>query len=50
MTCFMEPWVESEIKKVPMDELDNLVSMIEPMMIFAMIWSFGCTTDYEGRK
>ena len=47
MTCFILPYVETEVKKVSMEDLEYLVSILEPLLLYAMIWSFGCTTTYE---
>jgi dynein heavy chain, axonemal len=47
MDSFMLPWKDTEIKKVSAEEIENLISMLEPLFVFSLIWSFGCTTDYE---
>ena len=49
ISCYFERYRETEIKKVSQDELDFLESVIEPIFVFALIWSLCCTCDYEGR-
>lgn len=43
-------FAETDIKKVPQEDLDNFALMIEPLFIFALTWSIGCTTDETGRE
>lgn len=47
--CFFVPYTETEIKKVSQEDIEILESMIENIFIFALIWSVGATTDYDGR-
>jgi dynein heavy chain len=49
LDSFFLNYAETEVKKIPVDELDNLESMIEPLFFFAVIWSIGTTGDDEGR-
>jgi dynein heavy chain len=49
MDCFFIPYTETEIKKVSQEDIEILESMIENLFIFALIWSVGSTTDYDGR-
>jgi dynein heavy chain, axonemal len=49
LDCFLANYVESEIKKVPKEEIASLEAMITQLFIYAMIWSIGCTTTLEGR-
>ena len=49
LECFFANYVESEIKKVPKEEIANLESMITQLFIFAIIWSIGCTSTLDGR-
>lgn len=50
LDSFFVNYAETEVKKIPVDELDNLESMIEPLFFFAVIWSIGTTGDDEGRR
>lgn len=50
LNCFIFNYAETEVKKVPVDELDFLDSIIYPLFIFALTWSIGCTTDEVGRE
>ena len=47
---FLKDYIETEVKKVSTDKVDNLLSMIGQIFSFAIIWSIGCTTNLEGRK
>ena len=49
ISCFLKNYEETEIKKVPEEELIELEQMVQPIFVFALIWSFGCTGDYNGR-
>ncbi len=50
MDCFFEPYIESEVNKIQPEQLDQLEANLEPLFIYSLIWSIGCTSDYEGRK
>lgn len=50
ISCFMGPYVETELKKVTAEQLDGLSTMVRELFFFASIWSIGCTTDLEGRE
>jgi dynein heavy chain len=50
MDCFLADYIETEIKKVNEEKIDDLFSMVGQLFIFAFIWSHGCTTNLEGRK
>ena len=49
LDCFLANYIESEIKKVPKEEIANLENMITQLFVFAMIWAVGCTTTLDGR-
>lgn len=49
LNCFFKVYADTEIKKVPIDELDALERMIENLFIFSLVWSIGCTVDADGR-
>ena len=38
------------MKKVAKEDYDLLESQLEPIFIFCLIWSVGCTGDYESRE
>jgi dynein heavy chain len=48
--CFFANYIETEVKKVPKDEITNLESMITQIFMFALIWSIGTTVNLEGRQ
>lgn len=49
LDCYFVNYIESEIKKVPKEEVTNLESMIPQLFLFSIIWSVGTTTNLEGR-
>ena len=50
LDCFFILYKESELKKVSEDEIKLLVAGLDSLFVFALIWSIGATTDYEGRE
>ena len=49
LDSFFVPYTETELKKIPPEELAVLEDSIEHLTLFALIWSFCCTTTSEGR-
>jgi dynein heavy chain len=49
LDCYLVDYIDTEIKEVTADEIEHLESILEPLFVFAVAWSFGCTTDLEGR-
>jgi dynein heavy chain len=43
-------WRDTELKKVTPEEIDQFEQILEPLFIFSLVWSVGCTVDYDGRK
>jgi dynein heavy chain len=50
MDCFFQPYWDTDAKKVSAEEVEELETVIEPLFIYAIIWSIGCTTNIEGRE
>jgi hypothetical protein len=51
MDCFFAKYQPTETKPVcSNEEMDDLESMLEPLVLFALTWSAGATTTMEGRK
>lgn len=50
LNCFLESYKETEIKKVTTEELEHLESIIEPVFLWGLVWSAGCTSNLEGRE
>ena len=50
LDCYFAEYFETEVKKVTPEEVEDIESCIEPLFIFAFIWSIGCTTNLEGRE
>ena len=49
MDCFLAPYKNTDAKTNTEAEIEDLESMLEPLFVFAVIWSIGCTTNQEGR-
>jgi len=43
-------YIDTDLKEVTPEEIEQLESVLEPLFIFALTWSFGCTTDLEGKQ
>jgi len=50
LDCYFENYRETEYKRVSPEEIDNLETMLEPLFIFCLVWSTGCTIDLDGRR
>ena len=51
MDCFFAQYFPTEIKpRCSVEEMEDLENMLEPLLIYSMIWSIGATTTTEGRK
>jgi len=49
MDCFFASYWDTELKKVTVEEIEDLENMLEPLFVFACVWSLGCTTTPDGR-
>lgn len=49
LDCYFAPYNDTDSKKVSEEEVEDLEVMLEPLFMFAAIWSIGCTTNAEGR-
>ena len=49
MDCYLVPYIDTELKKVTVEEVEELESMIEGIFVFCLVWSLGCTTTLDGR-
>ena len=50
LDCFFKPYWDTDAKKVTAEEIEELEGMLEPLFVYSVIWSIGCTTDPEGRE
>jgi dynein heavy chain len=50
LNCFIQVYKDTEIKKVPKEDIDNLEAQMECVFLFCFIWSVCCTVDYDGRE
>jgi dynein heavy chain, axonemal len=46
---FMRAYEETEIKRIPEEDMVNLDKSIESLFLFTLVWSIGCTGDYDSR-
>jgi len=49
LDCYFNNYKDTELKTVTPDEIENLEHMMEPLIVFSLVWSVGCTTTIEGR-
>ena len=45
MDCFLAAYKNTDAKTITEAEIEDLESMLEPLFVFAVIWSIGCTTN-----
>jgi dynein heavy chain, axonemal len=50
LDCYFKSYEDTELKVITPEEVANLESMIEPLFIYAMVWSLCCTVDAPGRE
>jgi dynein heavy chain len=50
LDCFFKDYIESENNKVTDEDLETLEACTEQLFIFALTWSIGTTTNFEGRE
>ncbi len=50
LDCYLAKYYESEIKKVPNEQIETLAGQIKHIFMFCFLWSIGGTTDLVGRK
>ena len=50
LDCYLEPYYLQEGRSPPTDVMiADLVTCIEPLFVFALVWSVGATTNQAGR-
>lgn len=49
LNCFLVNYQDTEFKKVAPEDIDRLLTQIEKLFIFCLIWSIGCTITHPGR-
>jgi dynein heavy chain len=50
LDCYFSDYIESEIKKVTAEEIEDLEASLEQIFVFCIIWSIGATCTLEGQK
>lgn len=49
MNCFFDKFIERELVKVTDEDIKRLEENIKNIIVFCLVWSIGCSTNYEGR-
>ena len=49
LDCYLADYVETEVKKVGAERVEELLSMLPQLFTFALVWSIGTTTTLPGR-
>lgn len=50
LDCYFADYIETEIKKITSEDVEDFESMLEPLFVFCVVWSIGCTTNLAGRE
>jgi dynein heavy chain len=50
LDCYFADYVETEIKKVTAEEVEDLEQVSEALFVFSLVWSIGCTSTLDGRE
>lgn len=49
MDCFFADYKNTDAITITEAQIEDLEAMLEPLFVFAIVWSIGCTTTPEGR-
>jgi dynein heavy chain len=50
MDSYLADYVETDVKKVPPERIDELLAVIPNLFAFCLVWSVGTTTNLAGRE
>lgn len=50
MDCYFAAYYDDEARTVQKEEIEEFEEMVESLFVYGLVWSFGCTTDLEGRR
>lgn len=50
LDCYFADYYDNEAVTITKEQIDELEAMIDSLYTYAVVWSYGCTTDLEGRK
>jgi dynein heavy chain len=50
MDCYFAAYIETEVRKVTQDDVEDLETSVEQLFVFAVTWTIGATTNLEGRE
>jgi len=50
LDSYLAEYIETEVKKISAEKVEELYSMIPQLFVFALVWSIGTTTTLPGRE
>ena len=50
LDCYFADYIETEVRKVTAEDVEDLEASLEQLFVFATTWSVGVTTNLEGRE
>ncbi len=50
LDCILDKYIERELVKVTAEDITKLEENMKNVIVFCIMWSLGCSTDYEGRN
>ena len=49
LNCHLSEFIETDLKKIPKEDMENLQSNVKDIFFFCLIWTIGVTGDSIGR-
>ena len=49
LDCYLAPYKNTDAVTITEAQIEELEAILEPLFVFSVIWSIGCTTTPEGR-
>lgn len=50
LDCYFAEYWDTELRKIAPEEVEELEQILEPLFVFSLVWSIGCTTNLDGRE
>lgn len=50
LDCYLVSIIDTENKKVSIEEIEAFENTLEQLFYFCLVWSVGATGDYESRE